>query len=274
MRIKTVAGNLTLGLLLSLAIILGIPYFDTARQETEAPDSRKHPSTPLIEFKVTATYPHDSNAFTQGLVFSDNVLYEGTGVLGQSSLRKVEYQTGRVLAIHRMPANYFGEGIASIDARIYQLTWKSRVGFIYDKATLYLQRRFRYDTEGWGLTYDGRYLVRSDGSSLLRFHDPETFAVVRQLEVRDPAGPVTRLNELEFVGNAIYANVWKTNRIVKISPATGAVLGEIDLSVLVNELQLSGNRSEANGIAYDAKRNRFFVTGKLWPKLFEIVLLD
>lgn len=256
-------------------VVLAVAVACTAFSEPlGTPEKTRGGAVPLIPYEIVAAYPHDAGASTQGLLHAGGALYESTGGRGRSSIRRVEPATGKVTAMHRLPPHLFGEGIAAVDDRLLQLTWKSRLGFVYDRASLRPVGSFRYATEGWGLTYDGRHLVLSDGSSYLRFHDPETFTVVRELQVRDPDGPVAHLNELEFARGAIYANVWKTHRIVKVSPETGAVLGEIDLSPIVNDLRLAGHRRVANGIAYDADRDRFYVTGKLWPKLFEIALLD
>jgi len=212
-------------------------------------------------------YPHDRNAFTQGLVFEEGVLYEGTGIKGRSSLRKVELKTGNILKIHRLPDYYFGEGVTVYGDTIIQLTWKSQTGFVYDKDTFELLRKFTYPTEGWGMTHDGNCLIMSDGTSTLHFLNPKTFKEIYQLEVYDKKGPVYRLNELEYIQGEIYSNVWQTNRIARIAPQSGQVIGWIDLK----GLNVQG--SVLNGIAYDSHSDRLFVTGKLWPKLFEIDLL-
>lgn len=230
--------------------------------------------TPPIRYRITASYPHDPNAYTQGLLFSEGNLYEGTGVKGQSSIRRVELETGIVQIVQKLAPHLFGEGIASINGELYQLTWQSQTGFVYDKSTLKTLRSFTYSGEGWGLTFDGRHLILSDGSATLKFHDPKDFSFLRSIEVRGPEGPVTQLNELEYADGYIYANVWKTNRIVRISPESGNVVGRIDLSPLIQDQKLTSSRSAANGIAYDRVQQRFFVTGKLWPKLFELELLD
>jgi glutamine cyclotransferase len=230
--------------------------------------------TPIYSYNIVNTYPHDADAFTQGLVFEDGVLYEGTGVWGQSTLRRVELETGDILQIRELSDEFFGEGITIDGDRIIQLTWQSHVGFVYDKDSFELVQQFSYSTEGWGITYDGTRLIMSDGTSTLHFLDPQTFEKTGQVEVSDNNGPVTRLNELEYVQGEIYANVWQTDRIARIAPDTGRVVGWVDLDGLLS----AEDRSEAvdvlNGIAYDAQTDRLFVTGKLWPKLFEIELVS
>jgi glutamine cyclotransferase len=219
-------------------------------------------------YEVLARYPHDTGAYTQGLFFDDGFLIEGTGIRGRSSLRRVEIETGTVVEELALPAEYFGEGVASIGNRIFQLTWTSGLGFIYDKDTFRQVGQFRYPGEGWGLTTDGDSLILSDGTSSLRFLDPTSFVEQRRVEVRQGTRPVTQLNELEFINGEVYANIWFSNRIVRISPETGDVLGELDLTPLRGEVRLSSSEAVLNGIAYDAATNRVFVTGKLWPTLF------
>ncbi len=219
-----------------------------------------------------AVYPHDPNAFTQGLAIAGGQLYEGTGLYGQSTIRKVDLATGRVEKQRPINATYFGEGIAILGDHLYELTWQHGIGIVYDLATFSQQRTFQYTGEGWGLTQDGKQLILSDGSAKLRFLDPQTFAVVREIEVRDHGQPVTKLNELEYVDGEIWSNVWYDDRIARISPATGEVLGWIDLAALYPK---SARSSEAvlNGIAYDAAAKRLFVTGKNWPQLYEIEIV-
>jgi glutamine cyclotransferase len=231
---------------------------------------RSTPASP--QFKVVAVYPHDPNAFTQGLAIAGGQLYEGTGLYGQSTIRKVDLATGRVEKQRPINAMYFGEGIAILDGHLYQLTWQNGIGIVYDLATFSQQRTFQYTGEGWGLTQDGKQLILSDGSAKLRFLDPQTFAVVREIDVRDHGQPVTKLNELEYIDGEIWSNVWYDDRIARISPATGEVLGWIDLAALYPK---SARSSEAvlNGIAYDAAAKRLFVTGKNWPQLYEIEIV-
>ncbi len=224
-------------------------------------------------YRTVNAYQHDPAAFTQGLTFADGWLYEGTGRRGQSTLRRVELESGIVRQLHQLPDRFFGEGVTVFDDRIIQLTWQSGTGFVYDRHSFALLEEFNYSTEGWGLTHDGKSLILSDGSATLRFLDPETFAETGQIEVFDSDGPVTKLNELEYVKGEIYANVWQTDRIARIDPATGRVTGWIDLTGLLRPEEYTAPVDVLNGIAYDAPGDRLFVTGKLWPRLFEIELI-
>jgi len=228
---------------------------------------------PVLGYRIVNTYPHDPRAFTQGLVFADGILYEGTGLRGQSSLRKVDLKTGNILRVRQLSAHFFGEGITIYGNRVIQLTWRAKVGFVYDRQTFQLLETFNYPTEGWGITHDGRSLIMSDGTSTLYFLDPQTFQEVDRLAVHTRDGPVSRLNELEYVQGEIYANVWKTDRIARISPQTGEVVGWIDLEGLLKPEDRNSRIDVLNGIAYDVENDRLFVTGKLWPKLFEIELV-
>lgn len=237
------------------------------------PGSPAPARAPVYIYRVIDTFFHDPEAFTQGLVFQDGVLYEGTGLYGRSSLRKVELETGRILQQTDLPAQYFGEGIAVLGGKLFQLTWQSQTGFVYDKETFELLDQFTYPGEGWGLTHDGVHLIMSDGTSTLRLIDPQNLNQVGQVEVLDGDVPVGRLNELEYVAGQVWANVWQTNNIVRIDPATGQVVGWIDLSGLLLPEDVLQTVDVLNGIAYDAGSNRIFVTGKLWPKLFEIELV-
>jgi glutamine cyclotransferase len=227
---------------------------------------------PVYSYSIANTYPHDPDAFTQGLVFDDGVLYEGTGLYGQSSLRRVELETGDTLQIRELSDQFFGEGITIYGNRIIQLTWQSNIGFVYDKNSFELLQEFSYSTEGWGITYDGTRLIMSDGTSTLHFLDPQTFDEIGHVEVSDDNGPVIRLNELEYVRGEVYANIWQTDRIARIAPETGRVVGWVDLEGLLSAEDRSDPVDVLNGIAYDAQTDRLFVTGKLWPKLFEIEL--
>jgi glutamine cyclotransferase len=229
---------------------------------------------PVYTYNVTNTYPHDRNAFTEGLVFEDGVLYEGTGRFGDSTLRRVELETGNILQIRELSAQFFGEGITIYENKIIQLTWRSNIGFVYDKNSFELLQEFNYSTEGWGITHDGERLIMSDGTSTLHFLDPQTFEEIGQLEVFDNDGPVTRLNELEYVQGEIYANVWQTDRVARIAPGTGRVVGWVELGGLLTAEDLSEPVDVLNGIAYDAMTDRLFVTGKWWPKLFEIEMIS
>ncbi len=227
-------------------------------------------STPVETVRVIASYPHDPDAFSQGLIMADGVLYEGTGTFGASSLRQVDLKTGRVERIVPLDQEYFGEGITLVDNKIFQLTWKNRLGIIYDRETLAPQSSFRYSGEGWGLTTDGKELILSDGTSYLRFISLDKFDVVRRVQVRSSQGAVDKLNELEYVDGEIYANIWYSDRIARISPKTGEVLGWIDLSNLYPARQRPSREHVLNGIAYDAKEKQLYVTGKNWPKLYQV----
>jgi glutamine cyclotransferase len=229
--------------------------------------------TPVYTYQVVNVYPHDRRAFTQGLVYDGGVFYESTGLYGQSSLRQVEVETGTILKMYRLPDEYFGEGLTLWKDALVQLTWREQVGWVYDKETFQPIRRFAYRGEGWGLTHDGRFLIMSDGTATLRFLDPDTFTEVKRLVVRDRTVPVSSLNELEFVKGEIYANIWLTDRVARISPRTGRVLAWIDLAGLLTEEDRRQPVDVLNGIAYDPVGDRLFVTGKLWPKVFEIKLV-
>ncbi len=228
---------------------------------------------PIYSYRVLYSYPHDPEAFTQGLVFESGELYEGTGIRGASSLRRVELETGLVRQQHLLPRQYFGEGITIFGDRIIQLTWQSRLGFVYDKASFQLVQQFSYPTEGWGITHDGSRLIMSDGTANLYFLEPETFTEVDRIEVHDHQGPVVRLNELEYVRGDVYANVWQTDRIARIDLLTGRVAAWIDLTGLLSIADRRRRVDVLNGIAYDATGDRLFVTGKWWPKLFEIQIV-
>lgn len=221
-------------------------------------------------YRVVHAYPHDEHAFTQGLVYVDGHLYESTGIRGQSSLREEDLGTGRILRMQLVPDKYFAEGLTDWKNTLVQLTWQSHIGFVYDRATFKLLRTFHYDGEGWGLTHDAKDLILSDGTATLRFFDPETFKETRRITVTDHGKPVKQLNELEYIHGEIYANVWYSDRIARISPASGRVLGWINLKGIMPKDQLSSDQAVLNGIAYDAAHDRLFVTGKLWPKIFEI----
>jgi glutamine cyclotransferase len=225
-------------------------------------------------YQIVHAYPHDPEAFTQGLVFADGHLYESTGRNGKSSIRVVDLSTGRVLQHYDLAAKYFGEGLTSWGNDLIQLTWKAELGFVYDRSSFAWKRTFHYGGEGWGLTHDDKQLILSDGTSILRFLDPQSFSETKRISVTDEKGhPLFNINELEYIRGEIYANIWQTDQIVRISPRTGKVLGWIDLSGLMDKSELAGPDAVLNGIAYDSKRDRLFVTGKLWPKLFEIKMV-
>ena len=254
-----------------LSVVLMSLFYFTNRAVPTQPAAAQ---IPVYGYQVVQTYPHDAQAFTQGLVYRDGFLYEGTGLNGRSTLRKVRLETGEVLEQHVLAGQYFGEGITDWGDRLLQLTWQSKIGFVYDLQTFALIRTFAYEGEGWGLTHDTSTLILSDGTSQLRFFDPVSFELVGTYTVRDGGAPVANLNELEYVRGEIYANIWQTDRVVKILASTGQVTGWIDLSGLLPEGDRGAPVDVLNGIAYDAQHDRLFVTGKLWPKLFEIKLVQ
>ena len=230
-------------------------------------------SVPIYDVDVVHTYPHDVSAYTEGLFYLNGFLYESTGLEQHSTIRKVRIDTGAVVQKIDVPAQYFGEGIVNWGRHLISLTWKSHVGFVYDLASLKVQREFHYEGEGWALTQDGKQLIMSDGTPELRFLNPETLHETNRIQVTLDGKPVHNVNELEWVKGEIYANVWETNWIARIDPKDGHVLGVINLAGLLRPSdQVSGPDSVLNGIAYDAKGDRLFVTGKNWPKLFEIRL--
>lgn len=225
---------------------------------------------PKYGYQILNIFPHDSNAFTQGLILVDGKLLESTGQEGSSSLRSVELETGKVLKKVDVPPPYFAEGIAVLNGKVYQLTWQHGVGFIYDLQTFERAGQFEYQGEGWGLTTDGQSLILSDGSNKLKFLDPASFRVTRTISVVDGTTPVDQLNELEFIKGEIYANVWHADRVAVIDPQTGRVKAWLDLTNLMPEGELRSEEAVLNGIAYDQANDKFYVTGKLWPRLFEI----
>ncbi len=232
------------------------------------------PAGDIIEYdyRVIRTYPHDPDAWTQGLVYTDGNLYESTGQYARSSVRRVELTTGRVLDIYGLPFHLYGEGLAATGDRLVQLTWRNHVGLVYNRSTLSPVEEFEYPTEGWGLAWDGTRLILSDGTPTLYFLSPEDFSVIGKVTVTEDGMPLARLNELEYIDGRVYANVWLTDRIVIIDPETGRVTGRAYLSGLLTEAERE-KADVLNGIAYDRCGDRLLVTGKLWPKLFEIELL-
>ena len=228
---------------------------------------------PEYGYKIVRVYPHDRTAFTQGLEYRGGFLYEGTGLRGQSTLRKEDLATGKVLQELALPSRYFGEGITVLNERIVELTWQANIGFVYDQRAFRLLRNFSYPGEGWGLANDGRQIYMSDGTPQIRCLDPATLQELRRITVHDGRKQIENLNELEWVRGELYANVWQTNRIVRIDPADGTLLGWIDLSGLLTQQELESGVDVLNGIAYDSIGDRLFVTGKLWPKLFQIRLV-
>jgi glutaminyl-peptide cyclotransferase len=231
------------------------------------------PEVQEYAYEVVHAYPHDPGAFTEGLFYLNGYLYEGTGMERESSIRKVRLETGEVVQKYEIPDQYFGEGIINWKDRLIELTYKSQVGFVYDLAGFQEQKQFEYQGEGWSLTQDGKRLIMSDGTPELRFWDPETLQETGRITVTEFGAPLKNVNELEWVNGEIFANVWMTNRIVRIDPASGKVTGSVDLTGLLSpEEAAKGQVDVLNGIAYDAKGDRLFVTGKRWPKLFEIRL--
>jgi glutaminyl-peptide cyclotransferase len=240
---------------------------------SSSPSSSSSPAQlPIDHYQVVRAYPHDRTAFTQGLQYVDGFLYEGTGLNGRSSIRKVKLETGEVVQKRDVSPAYFGEGISVWKDRIFQLTWQSNIAFTYDKSSLEPQRTFSYAGEGWGLTDDGANLIMSDGTDQLRLLDPETFEERKRISVTAVGQPLRNLNELEYMRGEILANVWTTEYVARINPATGIVSAYIDLRGLLSAAEMPGV-DVLNGIAYDAQNDRLFVTGKLWPKLFEIKIV-
>lgn len=246
----------------ALALLLFLPA--CAADGTQATDSS------ALGADVVARFPHDRTAYTQGLLWHDGALYEGTGLVGESSLRRVALETGEVQKRADLAGERFGEGITRVDGRIYQLTWKAGVAFIYDIETFALLDSMSYSGEGWGLTYDGTHLIMSDGTDRLRFMDPADFSEVRSVQVRDRGAPLTSLNELEYIDGEIWANVYQSDYLVRIDPTTGDVKSWVDLRNLLSRQDRSGGVDVLNGIAWDAQNRRLFVTGKRWPWVFEI----
>jgi glutamine cyclotransferase len=255
-----------LWLILASAAIVAVGITAWAQYE-----SRKLPD--VLEARTIAAYPHDPRAFTQGLAFHQGKLYEGTGRYGASSIRRVNLTTGAVEQISSLNRAYFGEGVTIFDDRLFQLTWKSQIAAVYDVETFTLLETFRYEGEGWGLTHNGLDLILSDGSSTLKFFDPDTFALRRSIDVRDKDGnAIDNLNELEYVDGQIWANIWYEDRIARIDPDSGLVVGWINVQGLYPPA-LRGRDDVANGIAYDPATERLFLTGKNWPQLFEVELV-
>ena len=263
----------------SVRIILLLPVFFLCLGSALAAEKvQEWPSYALLgetkalisDIKVINIFPHDPDAFTQGLVYHQGYLYESTGLKGKSTLRKVEIKTGKIIKIIKLAHEYFGEGITILGKNIYQLTWRNKTGFVYDLEKFKKVSTFSYQGEGWGITTDGQYLFMSDGSAVISCIDPMTFAIVRKIIVHEGQHPIGNLNELEFIKGEIWANIFPKDLIVRISPVTGKVLGWVDLSPLYSLIPKDKNIEVLNGIAYDRNRDRIFVTGKLWPKIFEI----
>jgi len=225
-------------------------------------------------YEVINSWPHDADAFTQGLVWHDGELYESTGLNGKSSVRRVDLRTGQVLQKRDVPSQYFAEGLAVVGDAAYQLTWLSQFGYVYDLRSFDVRRTFNYTGEGWGLTFDGQSLIMSDGSNRIRFLSPDNFELQRAISVYDGSNPINRLNELEYIGGEIWANIWQSDRIVIIEPHGGRVTGWLDLKGLLKPEDRTGPVDVLNGIAWDETGKRLFVTGKLWPKLYEVRIIQ
>ncbi len=230
-------------------------------------------AAPVSSYKVVAKYPHATSSYTEGFLYLNGLFYEGTGLAGHSQLLAIDPKTGNVVQHAELDAKYFGEGIVDVGPDILEWTWQSHTGFVIDRFSFRTIREFHYTGEGWGMTRVGKQIVSSDGTSTLRFRDPGTFAETRHIVVRDGTKEIDQLNELEYVKGEIYANVWHSDRIARISPHTGKVLGWIDLTGLLPAGQKGNEEAVLNGIAYDAKGDRLFVTGKQWPAIFEIKVL-
>jgi len=258
-------NRIVLGSLLVLSILITyIVIQDSLVEDNEIKSE--------FSYKVISTYPHDPEAFTQGLVLDDGVLFEGTGLYGKSSIRVVDLETGNVSLIKNLPYSFFGEGITVIDDRIIQITWKSHIAFVYDKDTLELIDSFKLDSEGWGLTHNESHLILSDGSSILYFLNSTTYKVLGEVTVSNDGIPLTYINELEYIKGKVYANIWQTNYIAEIDPASGNITGWIDLEGIQSYLDYNKSIDVLNGIAYDSENDKIYVTGKLWPNLFQIEL--
>jgi len=254
-------------------IILLFSVFAVLLLNFSCSDKDKPSDIDYYTFEIVNSYPHDKEAFTQGLVFKDGFLYESTGRYGRSSVRKLDLKTGNILQVQKLSDAFFGEGITIYGDKLIQLTWRQKTGFVYDVNSFEILRTFNYKNEGWGITGDSESLIISDGSSRLRFLNPQTFEEHRSLTVLDDVGPVPGLNELEYFNGRIYANVYPSNLIAQINPDTGRVTAWIDLTGLLTPGEIRGGADILNGIAYDKENNRIFVTGKLWPRLFEIKLI-
>ena len=259
-------------LLSLLVVIVLLASFAFLLASPNPPSTDPAPKPLQYTYSIVHVYPHDENAFTEGLVFDNGSLFESTGLYGKSTLRRVELETGKVLQTYALPIQYFGEGLTIFDDEIIQLTWREHQGFVYDMPSFSKIEDFNYSTEGWGLTFDGSRLIMSDGTANLYFLDPQTYEKTGQIQVHEN-NPITRLNELEYINGKIYANVWHQEKIAIINPQSGQVEAWINLSGIQNPPN-PGPENVLNGIAYDAKGNRLFITGKMWPHLYEIKLIS
>jgi glutamine cyclotransferase len=272
-----VSALIALGALLLIALLGFALFRSSSTGQSAKPDGAK-PATPAassskaqqLAYEVVGSYPHDPAAFLQGLLWHDGGFYESTGLEGHSTLRRVDFPSGRVVKSISLAPDIFAEGLALVGDHLIQLTWKAHRGFVYDRETFRLLREFSYETEGWGITYDGKDLIMSDGSDRLTYLDPATYQPTHRLAVTMNGNPVHSLNELEFIEGEIWANVWQTDLILRIDPATGQVSSYLNLKGILPPSAQTGNEDVLNGIAYDPKAKRIFVSGKLWPRLFEI----
>jgi glutaminyl-peptide cyclotransferase len=278
--IQLEANAMKMAIIAAAAVIaLALIYFLLIRSESGPPANSANANRPpanaparLDAYEIVNSYPHDPEAFLQGLVWYDNGFYEGTGLERHSTLRRVEFPSGKVVKSVSLAPDLFGEGVALVGDRLVQLTWKAQRGFVYDRDSFKLLREFHYGTEGWGITYDGKNLVMSDGTSTLTYLDPESFQPVRRLNVTWNGKAQDQLNELEYIEGEIWANVWQENYILRIDPETGRVKSYLDMKNLFPPQLRTGNEDVLNGIAYDSQTKRIFVSGKLWPRIFEIRL--
>jgi glutamine cyclotransferase len=261
-------------LLLTLFFSTGLEPATAQLQQRSTFHHLKTTKAPIAAITIINIFPHDPESFTQGLVYHQGYLYESAGLYGKSALKKMDIQSGKAIKIVKLGTKYFAEGMAILDNKIYQLTWQNQTGFIYDLMSFRAMGEFSYSGEGWGLTSDGKSLILSNGTEFISYLNPKTYKVIRKIKVQDGDVPVNNLNELEYIRGEIWANVFMEEVIVRISPQTGKVLGWIDLSQLNALLPRSETRDVLNGIAYDAEGDRIFITGKFWPKLFEIKIIN
>lgn len=255
-----------------VAMAMTVMGFCACRGNNGKGQAAEEPPAPAVSATVVKEFPHDTSAFTQGLVYHDGYFYESTGRTGHSTLRQVELATGKVLRQHLVPDRYFAEGLALFNDHLYQLTWQDQVGFVYNPADFSQTGTFTYEGEGWGLATDGQSLILSDGSNQLRFIDPANNTVRRTISVMDGSAFINDLNELEWVKGEVWANVWHASRIARIDPQSGKVKGWVELAGIIDPARTPDPEAVPNGIAYDAEHDRLFVTGKLWPALFEIAV--
>jgi glutaminyl-peptide cyclotransferase len=272
--ITTIARRVAAAAFAVVGLALAPARAAPASAPATAADTPTTAAIPVYGYKIVHTYPHDLNAFTEGLFFQGGYLYESTGLDGHSSVRKVKLETGQVLERANLPPDMFGEGIASWNGKLIGLTWKGQVGYVLDLDSFDVKGQFGYPGEGWGLTHNDTEMVMSDGTPDIRFLNPDTLVESHRIHVTAQGKPVDQLNELEWVDGEIYANIWQTDRIARIDPKTGRVVGWIDLAGLLPKSDYIANHTDVlNGIAYDPGAKRLFVTGKMWPKLFEIKLV-